>query len=201
MGTPSDSLNSDIPQPAPARIRVLVVDDDAGIRGVTTEMLTLAGYQIETASDGSAALTVIDTFKPDLVITDLQMPRMSGFELLEILRERFPAMPVIATSGDYSGDALPPGVIADLFLAKTGVNVSRLRTAVAELLSISPMRTRTVPRPAEDHRPIDCDADMMAVFGRLAKVEKVEKPMGLGSELAWGNGHLRAMAGTATPTE
>jgi CheY-like chemotaxis protein len=159
--------------------RLLIVDDDEAIRQVTADSLRELGYQIETAEDGAAALEVIGAFQPDLVITDLRMPKMSGFELLEILRSRFPRMPVIAMSGEFRGDVLPPGVIADAFLAKGG-GIHRLRTTVSELLAISPLRAESHPAVQRDHPVTDGDADIMAVYRRLGAAEKAEPPLALG---------------------
>ena len=83
-------------------------------------MFVEVGYEIETAVDGADALRVVDTF-PDLLITDLRTPGMSGFELLVIVRERFPQLPVIAISGEYTGDSLLEGVIADASSAKGSI--------------------------------------------------------------------------------
>jgi CheY-like chemotaxis protein len=122
------------------QFRLLIVDDDAGIRDVTSQVFVEVGYRVETAVDGADALRVVDTFHPDLLITDLRMPGMSGFELLAIVREQFPQLPVIAISGEYSGDSLPQGVIADAFLCKGQYPISRLSNTVAQLLAVAPMR-------------------------------------------------------------
>src|SRR5947209_7531413 len=122
------------------QFRLLIVDDDAGVRDVTSQVFAEVGYKVETAVDGADALRVVGRFHPDLLITDLRMPGMSGFELLVIVREQFPHLPVIAISGEYSGDAVPEGVIADAFLCKGQFPISRLRNTVAQLLAVAPMR-------------------------------------------------------------
>jgi CheY-like chemotaxis protein len=60
--------------------RVLVVEDDDGIRDLVDLVLSSAGYEILTASDGAAALQVIGTVHPDLVLLDMRMPVMDGWE-------------------------------------------------------------------------------------------------------------------------
>lgn len=77
-----------------------------------------AGFRVREAEDGFGALAEIKTETPDVLISDLDMPAMSGFELLSIVRRCFPAIGVIAMSGAYSGEAVPEGVAADAFYAK-----------------------------------------------------------------------------------
>jgi DNA-binding response OmpR family regulator len=71
---------------APLR-RVLVVDDDDDIRLLLQELLRGAGYDVETAEDGRVALRVFHASPPDLVVLDLSMPELDGFETLERLRD------------------------------------------------------------------------------------------------------------------
>ena len=71
---------------APLR-RVLVVDDDDDIRLLLEELLRGAGYDVATATDGRAALRVFHTTSADLVVLDLSMPELDGFETLERLRD------------------------------------------------------------------------------------------------------------------
>ena len=72
------------------------------------------------------------------MLSDLNMPQMSGFELLSVVRRRFPQIPVIAMSGAYhSGDAVPGGVIADAFYAKGQSNPQTLLRVVADLIRTS----------------------------------------------------------------
>jgi CheY-like chemotaxis protein len=97
---------------------VLLVEDDGDLRVILAAMLVLAGYQVRTAWDGVSALLEIETGIPDLIVSDLNMPRMSGFELLSTIRAEFPSIPLIAMSGAFSGDQVPEGVTADAFYEK-----------------------------------------------------------------------------------
>jgi CheY-like chemotaxis protein len=100
------------------KARLLIVDDEAPIRTALSTILSEFGYSVKTADDGFSALAEIRREVPDVIVADLNMPRMSGFELLSVVRRRFPAIHVIAMSGSFSGDAVPPGVAADAFYEK-----------------------------------------------------------------------------------
>ncbi len=80
---------------------------------------------MRSAEDGFSALAVIRNEIPDIILSDLNMPGMSGFEFLSVVRRRFPAIRAIAMSGALSGDGVPPGVVADAFYEK-GTNLSSL---------------------------------------------------------------------------
>jgi CheY-like chemotaxis protein len=101
-----------------AKQSVLLVEDDGDLRIVLAAMLAQTGYQVRTAWDGVSALLEIDTVVPDIIVSDLNMPRMSGFELLSTIRAQFPSIPLIAMSGAFSGSQIPEGVIADAFYEK-----------------------------------------------------------------------------------
>jgi CheY-like chemotaxis protein len=105
---------------------LVVVDDNPVLVSVLSEIFKGCGYIVRTASDGFAALATIRDRVPDILISDLNMPRMSGFELLSIVRRRFPSIAVIAMSGAYSDMAVPQGIAADAFYAKGSTSVARL---------------------------------------------------------------------------
>jgi CheY-like chemotaxis protein len=105
---------------------VLVVDDNPVLVSVLAEIFKESGHTVRTALDGFEALATIRERVPHVLISDLNMPRMSGFELLSIVRRRFTSIAVIAMSGSYSGVEVPQGVAADAFYAKGATNVARL---------------------------------------------------------------------------
>jgi two-component system response regulator AtoC len=85
--------------------RVLVVDDEENIRLVLETLLKRTGYQVETAHSGEQALSRIDAFGPDVVITDVRMPKMGGLDLLTTLRAKNNPATVIVMSAYGNVDA------------------------------------------------------------------------------------------------
>ncbi len=79
----------------PVGARVLVVDDDAGIREVLSQALRSHGWQSEGATDGRDALAQLGRQRFDVVVTDIQMPRMDGLALLRAIRSMAQPLPVV----------------------------------------------------------------------------------------------------------
>jgi CheY-like chemotaxis protein len=92
--------------------KILVVDDDLHMRDLIKTFMSDSGYQIETACDGHEALGKISHWKPDLVITDYEMPHINGVTLTEVIKAEL-GLPVILLSG-----ICPPDNQADIFLLK-----------------------------------------------------------------------------------
>jgi two-component system nitrogen regulation response regulator GlnG len=85
--------------PAPdAGATILVVDDDAAVRDVVSEALRDAGYRVRQASDGLAALAALETAGVALVLSDVQMPRLGGLALAQLLLARLHPVPVVLMS-------------------------------------------------------------------------------------------------------
>jgi len=122
----------------PSRHAILVVDDDKAVRESLALLLQASGYEVTMAVNGFDALLQLKKKLPAIVLSDLNMPKMSGFEFLSVVRRRFPEVSVIAMSGAYdSGDSVPGGVIADAFYAKGYGNPVGLLLSVAELIRTS----------------------------------------------------------------
>lgn len=122
--------------PNHAKHEILIVDDELIVRDSMATLLRSAGYDVTTAMHGFDALLQLRGAPfPDVIISDLNMPQMSGFEFLSVVRRRFPEIAVIAVSGAYeSGDHIPGGVIADAFYAKGQHHPEELLRTVAELI-------------------------------------------------------------------
>jgi two-component system OmpR family response regulator len=79
-------------------IKILIVDDEAGVRELLKDALKLAGFETQAANDGMSALTALRSFTPDIMIIDINMPLMDGFELVERLRKNGNEVPVLMLS-------------------------------------------------------------------------------------------------------
>lgn len=100
------------------KITLLLVEDDPALRYLLSTILANSGYDVRCAQDGFTALVAIREEIPDILLSDLFMPGMSGFELLSVVRRRYPMIPVIAMSSAYAGAYVPHGVVADAFYEK-----------------------------------------------------------------------------------
>jgi len=115
------------------KANLLIVDDDATIRMSLCCLLKHFGYRVRVAEDGLSALIKISEEVPDILLSDLQMPGMSGFELLAVVFGQFPGLRTIAMSGAFCGVEIPAGVAADAFYAK-GSGVGSLLRMIETLL-------------------------------------------------------------------
>ena len=122
------------------KCRVLVVDDDPVVLETTAAVVRSFGFSVRTAEDGFVALKILREVLPDLIISDLRMPGMSGFELLSIVRRRFPHIPTIAISGEYLLASMPVGLLVDHFFQKGDYSPQELLSKMKELISESPIR-------------------------------------------------------------
>jgi DNA-binding response OmpR family regulator len=79
------------------RKRILIVEDDANLLAIVRENLVFEGFDVDTVSDGGAALSKVRDFRPDLVVLDVMLPGLSGFEICTELR-RHAATPILMVS-------------------------------------------------------------------------------------------------------
>jgi CheY-like chemotaxis protein len=131
--------------------RVLLVDDEPLMRKLISGYLVAAGYVVRAAVDGLDALQKLRGGIPDLIISDLNMPRMSGAELLHIVRHRFPHMPIIAiTAGSIAND-MPRELGADACYQKNGLGLDSLLQSVIRLTRESSSRP---PAEVTEEKPV-----------------------------------------------
>ena len=126
---------------------LLIVDNKPAIRMSMSLVMQQFGYVVRSADNGFSALEEMSKLIPDILLSDLNMPGMSGFALLQVVRRRFPATLVIAMSGAFSGNKIPSGVVADAFYQK-GSNLSTLLTILTSLPQPDRMAQQPVAAPA-----------------------------------------------------
>lgn len=149
----------------PFKCRALIVEDDPLVLETTATIVRGFGFSVRTANDGFAALKILREVLPDIILCDLRMPGMSGFELLSIIRRRFPHIATIAISGEYILATMPLGLLVDHFFQKGGYTPEQLFAKMKELIADSPIRPhlgkrdRTplwIPRKDADYVVVTC---------------------------------------------
>lgn len=138
--------------------RILVVDDDEALLRLNVEVLTNAGYHVDSAQDGAAAWNALQLNTYDLLITDQKMPKISGTDLLAKLHAAGVELPVILTTGVWPWDELrrQPWLQVETFLMKP-FSVVDLLAAVENVLRESDHTTGQVAPPPnrKDQQPPD----------------------------------------------
>jgi CheY-like chemotaxis protein len=114
---------------------ILLVDDNELILKAYSALLKSVGYTVDAAENGVEALRSLRENIPDLIVSDLDMPVMSGFEFLSIVRRRFSSVKVVAMSGAFAESSIPTGLCADAFYPKGKNSPSVLLDIIAFMLS------------------------------------------------------------------
>ena len=119
--------------------KILLVEDDQSLREIYGIRLTAEGYEIASAGDGEAALALAVKERPDLIISDVMMPKISGFDMLDILRStpetaNIKVIMMTALSADDQ-KARGESLGADRFLVKSQVGIEDVVNAVHEVLN------------------------------------------------------------------
>ncbi len=83
----------------PAKNRILVVDDEDALRTVLSSELEGEGYHVRSAADGQEAINVLGSQEFDLILLDIKMPNVDGFEVLKFVKERIPKTKVVMLTG------------------------------------------------------------------------------------------------------
>ena len=144
----------------------MLVEDDNNLREIYEARLAAEGYEIISAADGEAALALAIKEKPDLIISDIMMPKVSGFDMLDILRsttETKGTKIIMMTALNQAEDkAKAESLGADLYLVKSQVTLEDVVRSAKDLLgeetplsvggvpvqAPAPMPVQTQPQPA-----------------------------------------------------
>ena len=124
------------PAPERQRQRVLVVEDSPIVRELVTSILRTADFEATPVGDGEEALKVLAGGTPDLIISDVEMPRVDGFELLRRVREKWPRLPMVmlTTRGSEEDRRRAATLGANAYLVKAEFEQSRLLDTVRRLI-------------------------------------------------------------------
>ena len=141
--------------------KILIVDDEPAARTGLSEMVTDWGYQTQVASNGEEALTIAAEFLPDVVISDIYMPRLDGFSLLSKLRELHPDASVILLTGQASIEDAMRAVMEEgaFYYFEKPINTRQLNVVVRRALERSSVKRENTQlrRQLSEH----------GVFGKL----------------------------------
>ena len=132
--------------------KILLVEDDNNLREIYEARLQAEGYTIATAKDGEEALVVAKAEKPDLIISDVMMPRISGFEMLDILRNtdelKYTKVIMLTALGQADDKTRANSLGADRYLVKSQVTLEDIVKAAHELIDGGANANNTSPEAA-----------------------------------------------------
>jgi CheY-like chemotaxis protein len=116
------------------RPRVLVIEDDPSVRVSVCDMLETLGYDPDDVEGGRQGVALLERHRYDLVITDLRMPSMSGWAVVNAVRERLPTMPIIMISGFATDDDARQAQAVGVPLLPKPFTMTELRRVLREML-------------------------------------------------------------------
>ena len=132
--------------------KIMVVEDDASLREIYSIRITAEGYEVVSAGDGEEALAVAVREKPDLILSDVLMPKISGFDMLDILRStpETANIKVVMMTALSAEDQRQRGerLGADRYLVKSQVGIEDVINTIHEVLG-----DRAAPAPAPEAAP------------------------------------------------
>ena len=114
--------------------RVLVIHDDPNVREIATALLASFGYDCQTAADGRSGLVCVGEGGWDLVLTDLAMPEMSGWEVVDAIRQQAPTLPIVLMAGLSDPTVLRRARDCSVLVVVKPFYVQTLKSALVEAL-------------------------------------------------------------------
>ena len=170
-------------------LTILIVDDDLGTRLSISDYLELSGYSVITADDGQEALGMVEEYHPDLMVTDIMMPRMNGYELVRRVRQHpaFRLLPVILLTERVKTQERILGYESgcDLYLPKP-FELEELAAAIRNLLARSQIilseygffppenigTSASTPKTMEAHKSQNYQIEKSHILSELTPREK-----------------------------
>lgn len=175
--------------------RVLVADDEEDVRSLVGRILTDAGFAVELAEDGEATLASVERARPDLLVLDLMMPDVDGYTVLERLRARRDAPPVVILTARGDGASFDRGVVeggAVGYLRKP-FRVGELLRTCRRVLKLG----QGEPRPLPSERRQSLRRPLLTAVTVLSRERK---PLALGDLVDLGGGGAQVELGAPLET-
>ena len=137
--------------------KIMIVEDDASLREIYGIRITAEGYEVVSAGDGEEALAMAVREKPDLILSDVMMPKISGFDMLDILRStpETAGIKVVMMTALSADDQRQRGerLGADRYLVKSQVGIEDVVNTIHDVLGDRPASEST-PAPAPTPAPV-----------------------------------------------
>ena len=136
------------------RPRVLVIDDDAGVRLVMCDLLETLGCDADEAETGAQGVTLFDRHRYDVVVTDLKMPGLTGWDVVAAVRTRRPTMPIVMVSGFATLADIERARREELVFLEKPFHRAEFKEAITQALHRGVSREESPPR-----KPLSKTAD------------------------------------------
>lgn len=163
--------------------KVMVVEDDASLREIYSIRITAEGYEVVSAGDGEEALAMAVREKPDLILSDVMMPKISGFDMLDILRStpETAGIKVIMMTALSADDQRARGerLGAERYLVKSQVGIEDVVNAIHEVLGDkkpAPAPASATPAPTAAPAPAPAAAPSPAPAPQPQPASQNEQP-------------------------
>ncbi len=155
---------------------IMIIDDEAGMRDLLADALKLAGFETVTAADAMIALTQLRTTKPDLLIVDINMPMMDGFEFIERIRgngDNTPAL-MLSARGDRADITKGLNLGADEYMTKPLQGLEELVLRVKAILRRSQYTVSTPTNLSCGPITLDSDSHQVTFNGEVVELSPTE---------------------------
>jgi CheY-like chemotaxis protein len=131
------------------RPRILVIDDNLLVRDVWCDFLTMVGYEVIAARDGAQGLALFDAGSHDIVVTDLFIPGLNGWQVIDAVRRRRPGTPVILITGSATAADTERARTEAVEMLHKPFDLRELQQAIGSALSRIERPSRLADPPAD----------------------------------------------------
>jgi CheY-like chemotaxis protein len=128
--------------------KILLVEDDADTRFALAMLFELEGFEVVTAQDGEEAYTQAVSERPDLIVTDINMPKMTGLDLIKMVRkdDRIESTPIVAMSAVEKQNLNRAKELGAVAVAQKPIEFDQFLSLIAKVVTARSMRGRSMPQ-------------------------------------------------------